>query len=342
MNGRTLACIALLSIPLPAAHADAGSDWQQIVAMDAEAPAGPWRSREEARAGTVEYLGKQEQVLRDFLASHPGDPHEFDANLRLAHLLATRADLEQAPQGRREAEAIFGRLEDDPKFRARRADVEFARLSLFMQRLDVGSAESRAALVAKARAFAAAYPSDHRVAALYAEVASVFQDSPKTARALLEAARPLAETDELRARIADDLKRLALLGKPLEMKWTSIQGQRVDLEKMRGKTVVIYFFASWSPPSMAELEGVRSLAAARSDELQVLGVCLDSDPVAVPSLLADHHIGWPVYCDGAGWGGALVRGLGINALPAIWIVDRDGILRSVAGRPGASAARLLQ
>lgn len=323
------------------AWADAGSDWQQVVAMDTEAPAGPWKSRDEARSGTVDYLGKQERVLRDFLAGHPGDPHEMDAELRLAHLLATRADLEQAPQGHRDAEAIFHRLEADPKFRDRRADIDFARLSLFMQHLDTGSAESRASLLARARAFAAAFPRDHRVAALFAEVAGAFSDQPKVARSLLEAARPLADTDELRARIDDDLKRLALLGNPLPMRWTSIQGQPVNLEKMRGKVAAIYFFASWSPPSMAELDWVRQLAA-QNGHLQILGVCLDSDPVAVPSMLADHQIGWPVYCDGAGWGGALVRGLGINALPALWIVDRDGILRSISARPGESAARLLR
>ena len=279
--------------------------------------------------------------MRDFLAAHPGDGHELDAELRLAHLLATRADLEQAPQGHREAEAIFNRLEGDPKFQDRRPDIAFARISLFMQRLDTSSAEGRARLLSETRAFGAAFPRDHRVAALYAEVSSAFPDEPKTARALLESASPLAGTDELRARMGDDLKRLALLGKPLAMKWTSVQGQQVNLAKMRGKVVVIYFFASWSPPAMAELEWVRQLAAGNPG-IQVLGICLDSDPVEVPSMLADRQIDWPVYCDGGGWGGPLVRGLGINALPTLWIVDKDGILRSVAARPGEAAVRLLR
>jgi len=96
------------------------------------------------------------------------------------------------------------------------------------------------------------------------------------ASALLQQARPKAQTDELRARIDDDLKRLALLGKPLAMQWTSVQGTRIDLDRLRGKVVLIYFFASWSPPSIAELAWVQQLSAA-SDAIQTLGICLDND-----------------------------------------------------------------
>jgi len=221
--------------------ADADSDWIQIEAMDANAPSGQWKTREEARAGALDYLGKQEQTLRGFIASHPGDAHAPDAKLRLAHLLATRGDLEQDPRQRQKAESVLDELEQEPPMRDRRADVEFARLSIFMQRVDAVTGQNRDALLEKARAFAKAFPDDRRVAPLLAEVASAFDDAPKTARALLDQARPKAATAELRARIDDDLKRLTLLGHPLEMKWTSVQGTRIDLEKLRGKPVLIFF-----------------------------------------------------------------------------------------------------
>jgi len=320
------------------ARGDAAADWQQIEAMETNAPAAQsqWKTRAEAQAGTIEYLGRQKQELLAFIASYPQDAHVADAKMRLAHLLATLGDLEQEPRLRREAEGMLDELEQEPGMRDRRADVEFARVSLLMQQVDLVTGANRDTMLEKARAFAKEFPDDRRVAALLAEVASAFEDEPKTACALLEQARPKAQTDELRARIDDDLKRLALLGKPLAMRWTSVQGTRIDLDRLRGKVVLIYFFASWSPPSIAELAWVQGLSAA-SDAIQTLGICLDNDPVAVPWTLAGRGIEWPVYCDGKGWQGELARSLGINALPQLWIVDSQGILRSVDAKQDAEA-----
>ena len=38
---------------------------------------------------------------------------------------------------------------------------------------------------------------------------------------------------------------------------------------------------------------------------------------------------WPVAFDGKGWESPLVRGLGINALPTVWLLDARGRLRSL-------------
>jgi thiol-disulfide isomerase/thioredoxin len=328
---------ALLLAATAGARADADADWAQIQAMDSNGPSQQWQSQEEARDGTIEYLGKQEKALRDFIADYPADTHLPDAKLRLAHLLATRADFAQDSTQRLAANAILDELETEPGMKNRRADVEFARVSIFMQRVDPLSGANRGPLLEKARGFAKEFPDDRRVAPLLADVAGVFEeDEPKTARTLLEQALPKAQTPELKASISDDLKRLALLGKPLEMKWTAIDGTRVNLDNLRGKVVLIYFFASWSPPSMLELDWVRQLAGrVPADTLQPLGICLDNDPVAVPSVLDNHEISWPVYCDGRGWQGTLVRSLGVNEIPVLWIVDRDGVLRALDAKDDA-------
>lgn len=322
---------------------DAAADWQRIEAMEAAPPAAEWKTRDEALAGALETMAKQEQALRAYVAAYPGDAHALDARLRLAHLLASRADLKGASSGvedRQEAEALLDGLEHDPAMKGREADVAFARISIFMQRVDALSGVNRGELLDRARRFAKRFPNDRRVAPLLAEVAGAFEDAPATARGLLEQALPVARTPELKARIGDDLKRLGMVGKPVEMKWRSVQGVDVDLEKLRGRVVLVYFFAAWSAPSMIELDWVKRLERrvdmeANPESVQVLGICLDKDPVAVPAMLEDHGIGWPVYCDGRGWQGDLVRSLGINEIPALWVIDRNGILRSLDARDDA-------
>jgi peroxiredoxin len=318
------------------ARADAGADWAQIEAMDKNGPTQQWQSGDQARDAAIDYLGKQEQTLRAFIAAYPDDSHAPDAKLRLAHLLATRADLQQDPAQRRASDAILDELETDPAMKDRHPDIAFARVSIFMQRVDAYSGANRDPLLEKARAYIKEFPDDRRVAPLLAEVASAFEDQPKTATALLNQALPKAQTPALRARINDDLKRLALVGKPLDMKWTPVNGPRINLASYHGKVVLIYFFASWSPPSMIQLDWVSQLPDHFSQgAVQLLGICLDNDPVSVPAMLADHNISWPVFCDGRAWQGELVRSLGINAIPELWIVDPDGILRTLNAKADA-------
>jgi hypothetical protein len=89
---------------------------------------------------------------------------------------------------------------------------------------------------------------------------------------------------------------------------------------------------------MMTLDWVRRLAGRfPSESIQTLGICLDNNPPAVPSMMADHQIAWPVFCDGQGWQGQLVRSLGINELPELWIVDRDGVLRTLDAKDDAEA-----
>jgi peroxiredoxin len=332
---------ALIAAGSPGARGDAGGDWAQIEAMEKARPVTEEMTREQAAEATVDFLGKQEQALRAYIADYPSDAHEPDAKMRLAHLLATRADLDGDPGERRKADAVLDELESEPAIKDRKADVEFARISIFMQRVDAFGGTNMDALVEKARAFAKAYPDDRRVAPLLVDVASGLEDQPKLARSLLEEAQPKAKTPELQARIGDDLKRLALAGKPLAMKWTAVDGTPVDLQNYQGKVVLVFFFASWSPPSMQQLDWVRQLVQHfPAESLQAVGISLDNDPVSLPGLLADHQITWPVYCDGAGWRGALVRSLGINALPDLWVVDRDGILRALDVK--GNAVQLIQ
>jgi hypothetical protein len=52
-------------------------------------------------------------------------------------------------------------------------------------------------------------------------------------------------------------------------------------------------------------------------------------------MLSDQGIDWPTFCDGRRWQGTLVRSLGINEIPELWIIDRRGILRSLDAKQDA-------
>jgi len=324
--------LALLLFPFLATvvHAGVEEDWQAVLALEA----GPQqqteiRTREQARTVTLAHLAKQETSLRNFLRDHPQSPHTVDAQLRLARLLSTRSDLAENPAYfdaalRVLADALASAPEE------RRADLAFARIALGMHRITVPTERDREALTAQMNAFQASYPNDRRVAALITEVATLFDDQPLRKKALLNQALAAAPSPELRARIEDDLKRLSFLGRPIEIRGATLNGTEVDLARFRGKVTVVYFFASWSAPSLAGLEEVEYLRKTFPKEsVEIIGVSLDSTPEALEATIKARNITWPVVFDGKGWKSPLVRSLSINALPTLWLVDRQGNLRTL-------------
>lgn len=317
---RSVCLILLLAV---VAWAGPDEDWARITAMDA----GPSQLSEDnvrARATVADFLKLQEQALRSFIAQHAEDRRLLDAKLRLAHLLAVRGDMNSDP----EATAAAWRLLDElgksaPPERA--ADVAFARIALFMQ---TRAGEGQAArLLGEIQSFANRFPQDRRLAALFAETALLYEAQPAQKRKLLQKALEVCRDPNLEQRVRDDLKRLDLANSPLDLKLELLDGQTVDLKAYRGKLVLICFFAQWSPPSMKVLPKVEAaLQDIGREKVQVLGISLDKDPKTTSRVLKDLRIKWPVSLQASGWESPLVRSLGINALPTLWLVDRKGFL----------------
>ena len=310
--------------------------WDAIVALDS-GPSATIASREQARVVSLEFLAKQEAALHAFLKDYPNDPRAVDAQLRLAHLLSTRSDLIGKPAP---YEAGVRLLDEALKTAPveRHADIAFARIALAMHRVTIPTDTDRDLITTQMLWFQTRYPNDRRVAPLMVEIASLFDSQPKRKAKLLNQALQAASTPDLRARITDDLKRLEFLGNPVTVRGTAVDGTAVDLEQFRGKVVLVYFFAGWSAPSIAGLDEVDYLRKTFSDDqLAVIGVSLDPTQEALEAVLKPRGTTWPVIFDGKGWRSPLVRGLAINALPTLWIVDRRGSLRTLNARTESEA-----
>jgi len=314
---------------------DAASDWEQILALDFGPQAQP-RNHAESRAAAVGHLAKQEKALRSFIAEHPSDTHAFEARLRLARLLYLRGDVEGSEKAVAEGARLLDALQKvaTPE---QRAEVDFVRVSQRMRTTRRPTAAQREQLLAAARAFQRDHPADRRVALLLAEVAVAFENDPKTMRALLLDAQSLATTAELRSRVADDLKRLDLVGRPVLIRTTKLDGKPFDLEQYRGSVVVLAFFAVWSSPSTGALEMLhQELRPMREQGVRLVAVSLDTKPEPVTEMLQAKRLDVDVAYDGQGWESSVIRKLGINTVPTVWLLDKQGRLRSLNAIEGAS------
>jgi thiol-disulfide isomerase/thioredoxin len=105
---------------------------------------------------------------------------------------------------------------------------------------------------------------------------------------------------------------------------TALDGAEVDLAKLRGRTVVVNFWATWCPPCRMELPTLTSFAAAHP-EVSVLYVAADGTPDALRAFADAHGMphGSVLIADRATkatWGAA--------TLPTTVVVGPDGAVEA--------------
>ncbi|MEQ1860152.1 MAG: TlpA disulfide reductase family protein [Chthoniobacteraceae bacterium] len=123
------------------------------------------------------------------------------------------------------------------------------------------------------------------------------------------------------------------LGELVEIKFTAIDGRQVDLAKMRGKVVLIDFWATWCGPCIAELPHVIETYGKYHDKgFEIIGISFDSDRAALVRMTAAKQMSWPQFFDGKGWKNAFGTRFGIRAIPTMWLVNKQGKLVSVNAR----------
>ncbi len=338
-----LAVLGIFSGGMDVLAGNPDDDWKEIVNLDA-GPQLRATSAQAAGATVIAHLDLQEAALRAFLAAHPQEARVFEGRLRLARLLQIRGDFQNSDKARVESKRILDSLEKvaTPE---QRVELDFAKIARLMRSLRQGNQVQREELLAAARAFQAAHPSDRRLAALLAEISTLFDPQPKTKEQLLEDAQGLATEEELKSRIADDLKRVHLVGQEVPLSFTSVQGHEIKVEELRGRPLFVIFFADFSPTSSAAIITLqKTVAELPKGSVRVIGIDLDEKPETLTALMKARSITWPVAFDGKGWQSPLARALGINALPTVWLLDAHGRLRSLNALDGAAgkARQLLQ
>jgi cytochrome c biogenesis protein CcmG, thiol:disulfide interchange protein DsbE len=112
---------------------------------------------------------------------------------------------------------------------------------------------------------------------------------------------------------------------PLRLR--TLDGRPLDLAALRGRPVVVNFWATWCEPCVRELPLLREAAAAhRSERLAVVGVLVKDRPAAARAFMRRHGGAWPVGVDPEGLAAA---GWGVTVgLPHTVFVRPDGTLAS--------------
>src|SRR5258708_16415553 len=122
-------------------------------------------------------------------------------------------------------------------------------------------------------------------------------------------------------------------GKPLDIRFTALDGREVDMAKLKGKVVLVEFWSTSCGPCVAEMPSVKSAYRRFHDRgFEVVGISLDDKESVLRRFIKEKELPWPQYFDGKGWENKFAVQYGIFGIPTMWLVNKAGNLCSTGAR----------
>jgi thiol-disulfide isomerase/thioredoxin len=260
-----------------------------------------------------------------------GELYRLDPNHpRLAELMPERWKARRIGDTK-EIDEVLARTKDE----ALRREAAYEKADDLLRRAKVEFGDAMEAI----EAFEKLAPKDKRGSKLLLYLADRISDEPDRQRALYQRVldhdpdSPEAETARGILRQTDGI------GKPFDLTFTDlISGSEISIKALKGKVVVVDFWATWCGPCIAEMPRMKKLYAEYKDKgVEFISISLDKPKEdgglnALKEYVARNEMTWPQYYQGNYWDSEFSRSWGVNSIPRVFLIDQDGRLASTNAR----------
>ncbi|PUZ26931.1 Peroxiredoxin [Chitinophaga costaii] len=153
---------------------------------------------------------------------------------------------------------------------------------------------------------------------------------PATAAPLFHQFSPALQSSPLGKRTLEKIeiaKRRQTGIKATDFTQLDINGKPFKLSSLKGKYILVDFWASWCAPCRAENPNLlKAYQQMKGKNFEVVGVSLDQDQKSWEYAVKTDQLPWIHVCDLKGWKNEVAEMYGITAVPQNLLIDPEGVI----------------